>query len=264
MTDTTPTPSGAPAAPAPARWSPALMILVVAVAVVLVAGVALAGAAIGRDSRGGSPSTVTVSTSGTVMGAPDTISFTVGVQTTRGTATGALTANSARILKIERKLQALGVTQGEEQTSGLNIWEDTNNHGVLTGFTVQNTLDVTVHKVSQAGAAIEAAAKSVGNGIVFNGITMSISNDSSLLAKARAKAMHAAYVEASSDVRGGGASLGSVLRISDQATTTPTPVEYGLPYYDVNHSLSAAALGVPLRAGTQPITVQVTVVYAIG
>jgi len=42
---------------------------------------------------------------------------------------------------------------------------------VVTGFTVQDTLNVTMHKVRRAGAAIDAAAKAVGNGVQLNGVS---------------------------------------------------------------------------------------------
>lgn len=269
MTDTTPiaepqgSPPAAPAAGTRARPA-ALLVLTVAVIVVLVAGVALAGAAIGRSTRQGSPDTITVSATGTVMGVPDTIQFTLGVQTTRATAPAALAANSARILKLERLLKGLGVPKSDLQTSNLDIWEDTNRYGHLSGFTVQNTLDVTMHGVTKAGYAIEAGARSAGNGVIFNGLTLSISNDSKLLAEARARAMQAARSEASDDARGAGASVSSVIRINDQETVSnPSPVYYGVTASAELNTHAFGAPYVPIRAGTEPVTVQVTVVYSL-
>jgi len=74
---------------------------------------------------------------------------------------------------------------------------------VVTGFTVANYLDVTMHQIKKAGGAIDAAAHAVGNGIQLNGITFSISNESKLLASARAKAMRNAHTEAAQVARGG-------------------------------------------------------------
>lgn len=261
MSETAPTHVEA-AAPPPPRGlhTPTLIVLTVAVTVVLIAGIGLAGAAIGRSSRSGAPGTVTVSATGTVRGTPDTIEFTVGVQTTRATATGALAANDARVAHVEQILTNRKVPKSDLQTTGLNIWQDTNQYGQITGFTVDDSLEVTMHNVTQAGYAIEAAVRAGGNGIEFDGITLSISNDSSLLAKARARALAAARDEARQDAQASGASVGAVLRISDHETQSNSPVTFG---YGSAYATNAAAL-VPLRAGTQPVTVNVTVVYALG
>lgn len=252
----------APAAPSPQHGTrtATLVVLTVAVTVVLIAGVGLAGAAIGRSTRGGSPGTITVSATGTVRGTPDTVEFTIGVQTTQPTATQALDVNDARIARLEHVLADRKVPSRDLQTTGLDIWQDTNQYGVVTGFTVTDNLDVTIQGIKQAGIAIEYAVRAVGNanGIQFNGITLSISDNSSLLGKARSRAMAAARSEAQQDARASGASVGSVLRITDRQTQAITPVTLGYSDFIAAHAL------VPIRAGSQPVTVNVTVVYALG
>ena len=236
-----------------------LIVLTVALTVVLVAAVGLAGAAIGRSTRGGSPGTITVSATGTVRGKPDTVQFTIGVQTTQPTAPAALEANNQRVKRLEGILGNLKVPPDDQQTSGLNIWQDTTDQGVITGFTVQDSLTVTMHNLTRAGIAIEASAKLAGRGIQFDGISLSISDDSNLLAKARARALSTAHAEAMQDARGSGTSVGSVVRISDQETQAA----YAEPL-DFGYANATAGVNVPLRAGTEPITVNVTVVYALG
>jgi uncharacterized protein len=264
MTET-PTPGPAEHPPAVPQYAPVrapmspfvVTVLAIVVALVIVGGIGFAGAAIGRSTKG-TTGTITVTGSGTVQGAPNEIQFTIGVQTTAATASGALNENDARTSRLERLLGREGVVPKNLSTSGLNIYENTNQYGVLTGFTVQDTLDVTMFNLKKAGDAIQAGARETGNGIVFNGITLSISDDSKYLAAARTRAMHAALVAAQSDASGGGASVGSIVRITDQETSTayPQPVGYA-------QALNDAAAGVPIERGQQPITVQVTVVYAL-
>jgi len=57
-------------------------------------------------------------------------------------------------------------------------------------------VNVTMHKVRRAGAAIDAAAKAVGNGVQLNGVSFTITNDSSLLRAARIRAMDNARLAA--------------------------------------------------------------------
>ena len=163
------------------KWS---ILVVVLVALVVVNVVALA-----LNHSSSSTATISVTGSGTVQGTPDTVSFQVGVQNVAPSAVGALEANNARVRAMEATLQAHGVAKKDMQTSGLDIYQNTNNQGVVTGFTVANYLDVTMHQIKKAGGAIDAAAHAVGNGIQLNGITFSISNESKLLASARAKAV---------------------------------------------------------------------------
>ena len=238
-----------------------------AVVVIVVLAIGAVGLLVGRSTRAGATGavgTITVTGSGTVQGVPDTLQFSVGVVTVRGTATGALTANDATVQRLENALVRRGIKQKDLQTSDLNIYENTNNQGQLTGFTVDDTLNVTMHGVdkpgnlAKAGGAIESAARAAGNGIQFNGITFSITNQSSLLAAARIKAMNDALTEARQDASAGGTSVGGVVKISDQVNQQVQPFTYG--FAAANTSLHA---GVPLEAGTQPVSVQVTVVYSL-
>ena len=234
-----------------------------AVVVLVVLAIGAVGLLVGRSTRAGAAGavgTITATGSGTVQGVPDTLQFTVGVQTIRLTATQALTANDISIQKLEDTLLRYGVKQKDLQTSNLNIYENTNSQGQLTGFTVDDTLNVTMHNVDEkgnlakAGGAIEAAARSAGNGIQFNGITFSITNQGTLLAAARTKAMHDALSQAQQDATAGGTGVGGVVKIIDQVN------QQVLPFSAMTTSLRA---GVPLEAGTQPVSVQVTVVYAL-
>ena len=141
-------------------------------------------------------STITVTGSGTVQGTPDTINFQIGVATVNPTATAALSENDTKVRALEAALLKNGVTKKEMQTSGLNIYDNTNNQGVVTGFTVQDTLNVTMHKVLRAGTAIDAAARAAGNGVQLDGVSFTITNDSSLLRAARIRAMDNAHLAA--------------------------------------------------------------------
>ena len=247
-------------APSPVAW------LAAVVAILVVVIVAIAGVAFGRSSKS-SPATITVTGSGTVQGTPDTVSFNVGVHTTRATAAAALAENNTRVRSLERTLMASGVTSKDLQTSNLNIYDQTNQYGTITGFSVDDTLNVTVMNAdgtstgisAKAGRVIDAAAKATGNGIDFGGVSFSISNESNYLAIARARAVQSAKAEASQVANGANTTVAGVVRITDQESSSPPPSSYPFAY------LSAASTrGVPIQVGRQPVSVQVTVVYALG
>lgn len=231
-------------------------LVVVAIVVVVVGVGAFLGAAWGRPatSAGG---TISVSGSGTVHGTPDTLSFDVGVQETASTATAALEADNARVTALIKALVNGGLPREDLATSGLSLNPNTNQYGVVTGFSVSNTLTVTTHKLGRAGAVLDAAAHAVGNGIQINGITLSISNQSHLLAMARARAMANAHATASQLATGGHATLGAIVRVTDQENSAP------IVYPTYGFYKAAAATSVPIESGRQALNVQVTVVYQL-
>ena len=225
--------------------------------ILLIVAATFFGAAL-RHSNDTRPGTITVRGSGTVQGIPDTVSFQIGVQNVAPSAVAALSANSDRVNSLENSLRTHGVDQKDLQTSGLNIYENTNSQGAFTGFTAMDNLNVTMHHISEAGAAIDAAVHAVGNGVELSGVSFSISNESKFLADARAKAVQNARTEASQVAGGGGARLGAIETITDQENSTP--MVYPFSSYQASAGLSAS---VPLREGSQSINVQVSVVYAL-
>lgn len=247
----------------PPPWSIALF------SAVLIAGVAFGAFALGQSNTGsprgeravlasaggvGRGATVTVTGTGTVQGKPDTVSFQVGVQTTADTATAALGNNNSRMRALESTLSSHGVGPSAMQTSNLSINDNTNSSGEITGFTVSDDLNVTMHDVADAGEAIQAAADTVGNDVQLYGVTFSISNQSKLLAAARAKAMSAARTEAAQLATGANTSLGAVLKV-----TTTNNYQSVVPQYE-----AFASASVPLRGGSQPVSVDVKVTYRLG
>jgi uncharacterized protein YggE len=229
-------------------------ILTMLTAIVVVA-VGFIGVVLGH-SRAGATSTITVTGSGTVQGTPDTINFQIGVSTVNPTATAALTENDQKMAALEAALMKNGVTKRDMQTTGLNIYDNTNNQGTVTGFTVQDTLDVTMHKVQRAGAAIDAAARAAGNGVQLNGVTFTITNDSSLLRAARIRAIDNARLAAGQLAKAGDTHVTSIVKITDNENQSS-----GIYYPEINSASLRA--GVPIQTGSQPINVQVTVVYSL-
>lgn len=231
--------------------------IVTMVTALVVVAVGFAGVALGDTKGAVRTSTITVTGSGTVRGVPDTINFQIGVSTTNPTATGALGESDARVRQLEAALAKNGVTRVEMQTSGLNIYQNTNQYGAVTGFTVQDTLSVTMHQVKRAGTAIDAAARAVGNGVQFDGVSFTITNDSALLRAARVRAIDDAHLAASQIADAGGSRVTGIVKITDKENQSSGI--YNAPLA----SGAAFKASVPIETGSQPINVQVTVVYSL-
>ncbi len=225
---------------------------------VLVIIVAAAAVAVTLASRPpAARRTVTVTGSGTVQGAPDTMTVDVGVQTTAASASAALGENDVQMTRLESALLAHGLTRAGLQTSNLAIYPNTNSRGQVTGFTVNDTLTATTHRLGEAGAALDAAARAAGNDVQLNGVSFSISSGSRLLGRARRAAVRNARAAALEVASVSGTSLGAPLTITDEGSPS-NPVVFAPT------SFASAAAVVPIQKGTTSLSVQVKVVYALG
>lgn len=227
------------------------ILLAVLVVVALVVGLVVGN----RHTGSGS---LTVSGTGTATGSPDTVSFQIAVSTTGPSTASALAANNARTRAVEAALLAHGATKSGIATSGLNVSSTTNNQGVITGYSVYDELTVTSHRLARTGAMIGAAVTAAGNAAQLSGITYSITNQSTVLAAARAKAVANAHTAATQLARAAGATLGSVTSLVDEENSQPVIYPGTFMYGAVK-----AASSVPVRPGTQSVSVTVKVVYAL-
>ncbi|MGD1011948.1 MAG: SIMPL domain-containing protein [Acidimicrobiales bacterium] len=208
-------------------------------------------------SGAASGATITVTGSGAVEGTPDTASFSIGVDTTESTAAAALDQNNTQVANLEQSLEQSGVPAKDIQTSELDLYANTDNSGAVTGFSADDDLNVTITGLSGLGSALDAAVHAAGNGATLGGISFSISNQSTLLATARAQAMQAARTEASQIAAGGGLVLGPIVKITDQENVGQNIL------YESPEAFAASRSSVPVQAGQQQITVDVTVVYQL-
>jgi uncharacterized protein YggE len=225
---------------------------------IVIAAIAFTGVVLGRN-KSAAAATITVTGSGTVTGTPNTVSFQIGVSTTAASANAALSENNQKTAALEATLLKNGITKKNLQTSGLNIYDNTNAMGTIISFTAQDNLNVTSHDIAKVGDAIDAGAKAVGNGVQLSGITFSISNQSKYLAAARARAIRNAHTEASQIAKGGGTTVVSIVKVVDQENTGSTGIV--LPFSEF--ASAPTANKVPVQAGSQSINVQVEVVYSL-
>jgi hypothetical protein len=186
-------------------------------------------------------SEIVVAGHGDATGTPDTMMMTIGVQTTNPSAQAALDQNN----------------QEDMQTSNLSINQNYDRHGQVTGYSVSNTVTITLHGLSKAGDVIDAGAAAVGNDITFNGVSLSIDDTSALLRVAREKAVKQAMDHAQQLAQAAGMKLGTVRKIDDTGTVVPTPQYFNAPL------ASAKAATTPIEAGSQKLSVDVSLTFAL-
>jgi uncharacterized protein YggE len=226
--------------------------------VLLISGVLLVAAAIAgvaQPSKGGaanpSTTTVTVSGNGTANATPDKASFNFGVTTNAATASAALSKNSDQANAIIDALKSSGVDSSDIQTSQVSLWPQTSNDGTtITGYQASNTVTVTA-PVAKSGDLVDAAVSHGANNV--DGPNLSVSDTTAAYAAAMKDAVADAQSKAQAIASAAGLTLGGIVHISDDGSSTPGPIPY---------AMEAAKAGPPIEAGTQQIDASVTVTYS--
>jgi len=217
-------------------------------------------APVGSDGSYHGP-TIVVAGTGDIKGTPDTVTLALGVQTVGPSAVEALNSNNFSASTLIGTLKQRGVAAKDIQTSNLSVSPNYDKDGQhITGYSVSNSVTVTLHGVQGAGAIIDAAANAVGNAITFNGISLSIGDDSSrsLIAQARASAVKQAIDHAKQLAAAAGLTLGAVREIDDTGTELPQP-----QYLSSGSFARNQAAAVPIEPGSQQLSVNVDVTFAV-
>ena len=225
----------------------------------IVFAVLVVGVLVWNHPRQSSRSTISVNGTATVQGKPDTANFQMAIHTTALSAAAALSANNVKMQALLAALKAGGVASKDVQTSGLNVYQNFNNNNQPTGYGVDDSVSVTIHGLSQAGSIIDRAVRAGGNGVSVNGVTLSISNQSSLLKDARTQAVQDARRTADQLASAAGSRVTGVVTIVDQENQPTPPIMYN----SFKTATVAGATSTPISAGSQSVSVQVAVVYQI-
>jgi uncharacterized protein YggE len=204
---------------------------------------------------------ITVTGTGNVSGVPSQLSLSMGVQTSAGSVATALRQANSAVRAVTSALRRTGVAAPDIQTSGLSIYPSySGSSGVPHGYQVSEQLTVTLRGLSVAGSQISAAARAGGNATVIDGVSLNLSDTSTLLAAARAKAVADAKAKASAYAHALGRPLGPVVSMSETPPATPfEPLPLAAPA-----AAGRASSPVPVHPGTQQLSVTVTVVFALG
>jgi uncharacterized protein len=235
------------------RW---LAVLAVALAVALGAsalGYSLSSSTSAPRTRG----SIVVDSSASVHGLPNTLTVQLAVTTKAASAAAALNTNDAETHHLELVFEQHGVKSSDLQTQNLNVSPTYNQSGAITGYSAQDSLTAIVHGISRAGSVIAVAENAVGNDVAINGISFSISNSSSLVARARYLAVRQARANAEQFAKAAGESVGAALRITNiQETQPPIPFAF-------NAAAPSTFRSVPIKPGTSSVSVHVTVTFAL-
>jgi uncharacterized protein len=196
---------------------------------------------------------VEVTGEGSVNAAPDFARVTLGVTITGKTAGEAMSANAKTANALVSVIKAEGVAPADIQTSEVSISPifGQSSPGQTTtptfaGYSVSNSVSVTVRDLSHLGLLLD---KAVGLGAnTIYGISFGHNDMSALLDKARPLAVADARRKAGIYSNAGGAKLGRLMILTEEASRQP-PVVFSRAL--------AAATPTPIEAGEDTLTVTI-------
>lgn len=201
--------------------------------------------------------TVTVIGMGEVLGTPDMLTVVMAVTSSAAHASDALDQNNQITTTLIGTLTGAGADPKDVATNGLNIEPRYDRNGQsITGYNVIEQLTVKLHDLSKAGAILDSAARTVGDSVRVQQMSLSISDSSELMAHARQQAVADAKTKAAAMAAGAGVKLGTIKSISEVGSS--------MPQQFAGAGLHSAAAGVPISPGQQQVGVTVTAVFALG
>lgn len=161
---------------------------------------------------------IELSVSEQVDSAPDTATFSTGVETKAKTASQALRENSVQARTVINRLKSLGIAEKDIQTTGINLradydYDQESRENRFVGYVVSNQVSATVTDISRLGEILDAIVSSGATNL--NGPSFSISDDSKLKDMARERALANGKARAMSYARSEGYSGVRVLSISE-------------------------------------------------
>ena len=218
--------------------------------------------------------TVTVNATAELEVEPDIAYVSLGVSTTETTAEAAKRNNTAVMNRVLAAVKGEGVAEKDMDTSlymSTNYrWTD-DNERIITGYTVDNSLTITVRNVDEVGDIVDAAMNAGAN--EFNSVRFDLDDDEAYYLEALAAATKKAQKRASTMVMAAGGKLGAVASMSmgnvrfdpiyeypEEDAVADTDTEAGMP---TGSGSNSASIGSTIQAGTITVSATVTIAYRI-
>lgn len=209
---------------------------------------------------GQNPATVSVNGHGSVSLPPDTASIVLGVDVTKPTLSEAQAAAADQMTAILTALKKAGVKDKDIQTVNYSVYvlrnyDNSGAAGAITGFQVTNQVNVIVRDVKKVGDLLDAVVGAGANNIY--GISFYVDDTTGPASQARKLAVQDATRKAQELADAAGMTLGRVVSINENTSTTPPPI----PYAAADSAKGAA--GTPVETGSTEVSVDVSMAFEL-
>ena len=195
-----------------------------------------------------------------IESAPDTATFSTGVETSAATASAALRQNSTEVAKVIAQLQKLGIAERDIQTSGINLnaeydYIQATQSNRFKGYRVSNQVQVKIRNIAKLGAIMDSVVASGATNI--NGPTFSIDDDSAVTQTARTRALANGKAQAEIYAKANGYSGVRLLSVAEGISGRSPGPQPMMKTYDV----AAQSASVPIAPGQIGTSVVLSLQY---
>jgi uncharacterized protein YggE len=213
------------------------------------------------DPATGTEHTISVSGTGSVLIDPDIADLRLGVTVQSATVKEARDANARAMNAVIAALKKLGIADADIQTTTLSLspvydYKPDGGTPRVTGYSLSNAVAVTIRDLDKISDAIDDSL--AAGATSMDGISFRVSDQAAAEKQARQAAMAEAKAKAQTLASAAGVAITGVASISETVSPTPYPVYYGA------RDVAAAEAPTPVQAGTNEVSVSVSVVYTIG
>lgn len=208
------------------------------------------------------PRTIYVTGTGRVLVNPDVADLRLGVTLTAETVEAARAINATAMAEVIGALKELRIAARDIQTTNLTLspaydYSSNTNPPRLTGYTMANTVAVTIRDLAHVGAAIDGAMRA--GATTLDSIVFRTRDTSAAEKEAREAAVADARAKAEVLAAAAGVSIAGVATISEAGLALPSPV-----YRGEMAKMAMADASTPVEAGTNEIAISVSVTFLLG
>lgn len=200
-----------------------------------------------------------VSGTGKATGIPDTAVLSIGVTKTGETVAIAQEQTNSAANKIIDDLKKLGIAQKDIKTTNYSVnpnYDFSRGGQNITGYTVTQTLEVSVTPIDLANKTVDTATSDGANLVGGINFTFNDATKKDLENKARADAVNMAKEKAQSLASATGIRLGKIVDVQESGDFNPRPIMMAQSL-----EVGKGAGDTSLQPGENSITINITLSY---
>lgn len=201
----------------------------------------------------------------------DVAQVSIGVESRETTVSAARQNAAAAMEKVLSAIKENGVSEDDIVTTNFNIYPQTiwvevsdalgrHSEPRITGYTVSNTVQITVRDIDNLSPVVDTAATAGGDLIRINSIQFTVDDSSAFGAQMRQQAAADALAKADVYARAMGVTLGQLVYLTEIGNDVPMARSF--PQAEMA-AMDSGFKSTPISAGDVNLSVTVQAVFAI-
>lgn len=224
------------------------------------------------DFNGGGNSGIWVTGQGTLEIPADVAQVSIGVESRETTVADARQKAADAMESVLEAIKENGVSEDDIVTTNFNIYPQTiwvevsdslgrHSEPRITGYTVSNTVQVTVRDIDNLSPVVDTAATAGGDLIRINSIQFTVDDSSAYGEQIRQMAAAEALAKADVYARAMGVTLGPLVYLTEIGSSVP--MASSAPVAEMA-AMDGGFKSTPISSGDVNLSVTVQAVFAIG